>query len=78
MTLREKLCEPFGGLLNETVNELEKIVDEFAINFTEWCGDKRIVFLPTKGWYFGSYEIEMGIFKTTKELLETYKKETGL
>jgi hypothetical protein len=27
MNLRKKLCKTFGGLLTETVNELEKIVD---------------------------------------------------
>ncbi len=36
MTLKEKLCEPFGGLRNETANELERIADEFAIGFAKW------------------------------------------
>ena len=36
MTLKEKLCEPFGGLKTETANELIEIVDDFAIGFAEW------------------------------------------
>lgn len=36
MTLREKLCLPFDGLPTETIDKLEKIVDEFAIEFAEW------------------------------------------
>ena len=41
MTLKEKLCEPFGGLKTETVNELEQIADDFAIDFAEWFFDKN-------------------------------------
>ena len=37
MTLKEKLCKPFGGLKTETVNELEQIADDFAIGFAEYC-----------------------------------------
>ena len=37
MKLREKICEPFGGLSNNTANELEKISDEYAMAFADWC-----------------------------------------
>jgi len=35
MTLKEKLCNLFGGLNTETVNELEQIADDFAIGFAQ-------------------------------------------
>jgi dissimilatory sulfite reductase (desulfoviridin) alpha/beta subunit len=61
MTLKEKLCEPFGGLKTETVNELEVIADEYAVDFAEWVDDKGLeVVLNQKP-------------KNTKELLEIYK-----
>lgn len=69
MKLKEKLCEPFGGLRNETVTELEKIVDDFAIGFAEWV-DKNI-----NGKTYTDYK--KGVINT-KEILETYKKEKGL
>ena len=37
MTLKDKLCELFGGLKTETLNDLEQIADDFAIGFAEWC-----------------------------------------
>ena len=61
MTLKEKLCEPFGGLKTETVNELEVIADEYAVDFAEWVDDKGLeVVLNQKP-------------RNTKELLEIYK-----
>jgi len=58
------------------INKLIKITDEFAIGFAEWMSKYK--FLPNKGWYVTSYQIEMDIFKTSKELLEIYKKEKQL
>ena len=60
MTLKEKLCEPFGGLKTETVNELEQIADDFAIGFAKWLLNERTGF---------NRETE------TKKLLEIYKKQ---
>ena len=37
MTLRQKLCDPFGGLRTETADQLEQIADEHAIQFAKWC-----------------------------------------
>jgi hypothetical protein len=36
MTLKEKLCEPFGGLRTETTDKLEQIADDYAIEFANW------------------------------------------
>ncbi len=63
MTLKEKLCEPFGGLKTETVNELETIADEFAIQYAEWCCARAI---------------GVTYFKLNEEELEQFKKEKGL
>jgi hypothetical protein len=54
-----------------------KIAEEFAIEFAEW-NSYKYKYLPNKGWFRGSYELEMDIFKTSKELLEIFKKEKGL
>jgi hypothetical protein len=62
MTLREKLCDPFNGLLTETVDELERIAEEFAIGFAEW--------LLTTSHFIQMFD--------SKELLEIYKKEKKL
>ena len=67
MNLKEKLCEPFGGLKTETVNELEKITDDFAIGFADW--------MICKAEKYNSY---LCLIKDYKELLEIYKKEKGL
>jgi hypothetical protein len=77
MKLKEKFFNWYPKQDAEFISEkCEEIADEFAIGFSEWCSRKE--FLPNKGWFIGSYELEMGIFKTTKELLEIYKKEKGL
>jgi hypothetical protein len=73
MTLQEKICEPFGGLKTETVNELEQIVVDFAIGFAEWMNktENRLGYHETKNRW---YHFDSGKWITTKELLETYKK----
>ena len=63
MTLKEKLCEPFGGLKTETVNELEQIADDFAIGFADW--------MISKAEKYNSY---LCLIKDYKELLEIYKE----
>ena len=63
MTLKEKLCQPFDGLKIETANKLEKIADDYAIEFAEWVIDND--------------NKPVGQF-TIKELLEIFKKEKGL
>jgi len=66
MTLKEKICEPFGGLRTETTSQVEQIADEFAIGFAEWCLSS------------GVYHQFIRTQKINKELLEIYKKEKGL
>jgi hypothetical protein len=48
--------------------------DEFAIEFAEW-NSHRYKYLNGKGWFNGSYQLEMDIFLSSKELLEIFKKE---
>ncbi len=74
MTLKEKLCKPFGGLKTETVNELEVIADEHAIGFFDWFNSKEAEDLMHDLVIVG----EVDINTTTKELLEIYKKEKSL
>lgn len=76
MTLKEKFNNveimfenQIGSLkydeLYQASNQCEKIADEFAIEFAKWCFN--VV----------SEKKHKGI-DTTKELLEIFKKETGL
>jgi len=63
MTLKEKICEPFGGLRTETANQLEQIADDFAIDFAEWMFNLTIRELENEA---------------TDDLLRYYKNEKGL
>ena len=78
MTLKEK----FALILMEFwssdwESKCEQVADEFAIGFAEWIS-YRYKYLDNKGWFATTYHLEMGIFKTSEELLEIYKKEKGL
>lgn len=66
---KKEISDHENGLSN-----LEQIADEFAIGFAEWTSYKY-KYLETKGWFTSSYDLEMGIFKSSKQLLEIYKKE---
>ncbi len=85
MTLKEKLQEeqPYINsysfkLTKESVEKFEKIADDYAIEFTEWCikwkiefqDDTRLGVIYSKGGTHTKYRI--------KELLEIFKKEKGL
>ncbi len=75
MTLKEQFNLPFS---EDEHARIEKIADEFAIGFAEWCDDNY--FRSGKGssnWVasLGWYDDEKF---TTSELLEIYKKEKGL
>ena len=65
MSIKQKLCEPFGGLKKETANELEKIADDYAIDFGEWIIN---IYYANPKWKY----------KSTNELLKEFKKEKGL
>jgi hypothetical protein len=71
MTLKDKFGELYVD--NTLAEECEKIADEFAIEFAEWIAltDYRHY---SNGW---SKVWEKGT-KTSKELLEIYKKQKGL
>ena len=53
-----------------SAENLEKIADEFAIGFAEWCDNKGYTQVGNNFWK--SLNDEYG--KTSKELLEIYKK----
>lgn len=67
MTLNDKYCKlldfDFGYDNQALSDKIERISDEFAVDFAEWCDDLII----------GEWSD-----KTTKELLEIYKKENKL
>jgi hypothetical protein len=67
----------YSRVYTPTAEIIEKIADDYAIEFAEW-NSYKYKYLPNKGWFRGSYELEMDIFKTSKELLEIFKKEKGL
>jgi hypothetical protein len=75
MNLRQKLCDPFGGLRTETADQLEQIADEFAIEFIEWCG-LRTVQITKSEWANWLPNADGSL--STKELLQIFKKEKGL
>jgi hypothetical protein len=74
MNLREKLCKPFGGLLNETAIELEKIADNYVVDVIEWCATDEEKDLIHDLILFG----ELNKNYSAKDLLKIYKKEKGL
>lgn len=88
MTLKEKLCEPFDGLKIETVNKLERIADDYAIEFVEWKDDNFLIYRD-KTYYTKTSSTYFDVTKyvgkekptkyyTLKELLQIFKKEKGL
>jgi hypothetical protein len=78
MILKEKFDWYLSGGENcPEASECEKIADEFAIGFAEWLS-YRYKYLDNKGWFATTYHLEMGIFKTSEELLKMYKIEKGL
>jgi hypothetical protein len=71
-----KISKNLDKLVIEQAKEMEKQQqDEFAIGFAEWLANS---------YYSYNFGIKMfqhrnkEIYKTTKELLEIYKKEKGL
>ena len=64
MTLRDKICNNIPEVTCKNVDLLEKITDDYAIEFAEWVTDSRNKNVR------GSISIE--------ELLNIFKKEKGL
>jgi hypothetical protein len=80
MTLKNKFNNlvpiEFGGMQEPLLSDCEKIADEFAIEFSEWCDDNYFRMGNTPIWSDSTdwlYNIKI----TTKELLEIFKKEKG-
>ena len=74
MSLRKKLCKPFGGLLNETAIELEKVVDDYVVDVIEWCTSDEAGNLIHDLILVG----ELNENYSAKDLIKVYKKERGL
>lgn len=79
MTLKEKFFEWFPKQDAEFISEeCEKIADDFAIGFAEWCIKKRIDFFDSTE-IGETYTIDGNVSKyKMSELLEIYKKEKVL
>jgi hypothetical protein len=75
MTLKEQFIDAFKSGKRFDIQNAEVIADEFAIGFAEWLANS---------YYSYNFGIKMfehrnkEIYKTTKDLLEIYKKEKGL
>jgi hypothetical protein len=70
MTLKQKLKSfamdnHIEKYAEHNAKELERIADDYAIEFSEWCVDNELF-----------YSIKYGRINT-KELLEIFKKEKG-
>ena len=85
MTLKEKLNEQLSEAFS---NEIEKLTDEFAIEFAEWKDDNFLMY-GDKTYYAKTSSNYFDVTKyvgkekptkyyTTKELLEIYKEQKGL
>lgn len=74
MTLEEKLNEQLGYDANSLVPiELEKIADNYAIEFAEWITENA--YKESKCWRM--YDKKDNEY-STEQLLEIFKKEKGL
>jgi hypothetical protein len=76
MTLKEKFVKIYEKYctVENIVNESEKVADEFAIGFAEWCADNYFRMGNTSFWA-ESMDWDNDNKFTTKKLLEIYKKE---
>jgi len=75
MTLVQKFESAIGIFMQ--VERCEKIADEFAIGFAEWC-DNNYFRMGNTSFWAESMDWDNDNEFTTKELLEIYKKEKGL
>jgi hypothetical protein len=79
MTLKEQFDAlipiEFGGMQDPLLSNCVEVAEEFAIKFAEWLANS---------YYSYNFGIKMfqhrnkEIYKTTKDLLEIYKKEKQL
>jgi hypothetical protein len=66
MTLKEKFIDAFKSGKRFDIQNAEKIADDYAIEFANWCVEKEL---------FNTIRYER---ITTKQLLEIFKKQKGL
>ena len=64
-----------GASFEEVHNSLEKIADDYAIEFAEWCDNEGYTQVNNLS-LWKSLDDEQG--KYSKQLLEIFKKEKGL
>jgi hypothetical protein len=71
------LKEKFKKLISKdfTINQLEQIADDYAIDFAEWLNTNYFQIVGKKVW---SKNLGYDVCYTAKELLEIFKKEKGL
>lgn len=66
----------FGGMQEPLLSDCEKIAEEFAIEFSNWCANRYVklhsVWCPIYG-----DQRDKNNWKTSNELLEIFKKEKG-
>lgn len=78
MTLKEKFKEILTAFwISNWEDECEKVADEFAIEFAEWCDDNYFRMGNTNVWS-DSTDWEDNVKYTTRKLLKIFKKEKGL
>ena len=82
MTLKEKFYKKLDWDLTgmyqrkiEVSEELEKIADDYAIEFAEWCDDNYFKNGKGNSNWSASMDWDDNEKFTTKELLEIFKKE---
>lgn len=71
-----ELKNKFKKILSKdfTINDLEKISDEYAVCFAEWCDNNYFRMGNTNLWSV-STDFENNIKLTTNDLLLIFKKE---
>jgi hypothetical protein len=81
MTLKDKFNNlvpiEFGGMQEPLLSDCEKIAEEFAIIFSEWCANRYVKLHSVWCPIFGDQR-DKNNWKTSNELLEIFKKEKGL
>jgi hypothetical protein len=82
MTLKEKIAdeyiwttEPIVDIeeVNNSINKMEQISDDYAIDFAEWIRKEVYYEHLTKEFIY-----KRNVYESEKELLEIYKKEKRL
>ena len=82
MTLKDKFeqwfindeeDEHYEGMVEQVAIAHEKIADEYAIEFTDWCEN---TYYPSsvKGTWFDHFDFDNATKFSTKQLLQIYKQ----